>query len=123
MNKTILIVDDKEDIREIIKMVVSTINDKCVIIECHNGEEAVVKYKEHNPDLVFMDMRMPIMDGYTAITEIEKYDVDSYKKMFIISAIAKSGGIQSIIESGKVSGSISKPPDINDLIEILKRVI
>ena len=48
-----------------------------VIGEAADGEEAVSKYKELQPDLVTMDITMPKMDGITAIKEIIKYDANA----------------------------------------------
>lgn len=42
------------------------------VIRCKNGLEAIVKYKEHKPELVFLDVKMPKIDGYKAFFEIEK---------------------------------------------------
>jgi two-component system, chemotaxis family, chemotaxis protein CheY len=118
--KKILIVDDKEDVREVIKMIISTFGGKWHIIECANGEEAVDRYKKYNPDIVFMDMVMPVKDGFEAINEMVECDEDAKSKIYIISAFSKKGQIKSILKEGKVSGVISKPPEIDDLINVLK---
>jgi two-component system, chemotaxis family, chemotaxis protein CheY len=118
--KKILIVDDKEDVREVIRMILSSFGGKCHIIECENGQEAVDRYEKYNPDIVLMDMLMPVKDGFEAINEIVEKDENAKSKIYIVSAIAKKGQIKSILSEGKVSGVISKPPEIEDLLKILE---
>ncbi|MFA6541580.1 MAG: response regulator transcription factor [Bacteroidota bacterium] len=67
----IMIVDDNERMREVIKDSLSTI--PCSIIECSNGKEAVDGYDRLLPDCVLMDVMMKPMSGITALTEIKKY--------------------------------------------------
>lgn len=117
----ILIVDDKEDVRFVMKLIVADANEKCTIIESENGEEAVQQYEKHNPDIVFMDMLMPKKDGFEAINEIVAKDSNAWKKIYIISAIAKKGQITSVIKEGKAMGVMSKPPEIEDILTIVNK--
>jgi CheY-like chemotaxis protein len=65
---TILIVEDNAVIRRLIRRTISHLAEK--IFECEDGAEALKAYSEHQPDLVFMDVRMPRMDGLTATKQI-----------------------------------------------------
>ncbi len=66
----ILVVDDEEMIREVIKEY--SINEGFIVEEADNGRDAVFKVKNNDYDLIIMDIMMPHMDGYTAIKEIKK---------------------------------------------------
>ena len=66
----ILVVDDEEMIRKVIKEY--SINEGFLVEEADNGRDAVFKVKNNDYDLIIMDIMMPHMDGYTAIKEIKK---------------------------------------------------
>ncbi|HWZ60188.1 MAG TPA: response regulator transcription factor [Gemmatimonadaceae bacterium] len=69
---TILSADDHPLIRSGLQAVISLESDMRMIAEAANGEEAIEMYREHRPDVVLMDLRMPVMDGLTAMTAILK---------------------------------------------------
>ena len=81
---TILVVDDDEELVKIVEDRLSDYN----IITANNGEEAVAMYKEHNPDIVVMDIVMPVMDGVTATEEIMRINPDA--NVIIITGHASS---------------------------------
>jgi DNA-binding NarL/FixJ family response regulator len=64
---TILIVDDHSVVRQGLKMFLSLDDDLEIIGEATNGEEAVTMVKDSQPDVVLMDLLMPVMDGITAM--------------------------------------------------------
>ena len=71
MSKRILVVEDQPDSRQIIRdMVAGTAYE---ITEAENGEEALAAIAKQRPDLILMDIQLPIMDGYTA-TRLIKTD-------------------------------------------------
>ena len=67
---TILAVDDHPLIRAGLGAVLAAEPDLALIGEASNGQEAVALYREKRPDIVLMDLRMPVMDGVTAIKAI-----------------------------------------------------
>lgn len=69
MKKKILVAEDEVLIRLLYCKILSP---KFDVIEANDGLEAVQLYKEHEPDLILMDIKMPNMDGLQAITEIKK---------------------------------------------------
>ncbi|MBN2695811.1 response regulator [bacterium] len=103
----ILVVDDSGVSRKmLIKSIPENIREKCEIFQAENGLEAVEKYKSDSPDIVFLDLTMPIMDGYEALKEIIEYDPSAI--VFVISADIQQKAKERVLELG-ASGMESKP--------------
>lgn len=68
------------------------------IYEASNGEEAVKAYASYQPDLVFMDLTMPVMDGITAIKHIVASNPDA--KIIVCSALGQKNMVIEAIQAG-----------------------
>jgi two-component system, cell cycle response regulator DivK len=69
MSKRILVVEDQPDNRQIIRDMLAPTDYE--IAEVESGEEALTAIAKQRPDLILMDIRLPIMDGYTATSQIK----------------------------------------------------
>ena len=69
MSKRILVVEDQPDNRQIIRDMLAPADYE--ITEAENGEEALAAIAKQRPDLILMDIQLPIMDGYTATRRIK----------------------------------------------------
>jgi two-component system, cell cycle response regulator DivK len=69
MSKRILVVEDQEDNRQIIRDMLAPTDYE--ITEVESGEEALTAIARQRPDLILMEIRLPIMDGYTATSQIK----------------------------------------------------
>jgi two-component system cell cycle response regulator DivK len=69
MSKRILLVEDQADNRKIIRDMLRGTNYE--ITEAENGEEALTAIAKQRPDLILMDIQLPVMDGYTATRQIK----------------------------------------------------
>lgn len=85
----------------------------CDVHEAINGEEALTKYDEMEPDIVLMDILMPKLDGISATKKI--LEEHPYAKIIVISAVGKSGLEKECLEAG-ARRFITKPFKIKDLI-------
>ncbi|WLR52550.1 response regulator [Bacillus tianshenii] len=115
----ILVVDDAKFIR----LTLSNILDKgghVVIGQAENGEEAVELYKQLQPDVVTLDITMPIMDGISAVKEIKGYDSDAVVVM--CSAMGQQKLVVEAIESG-AKDFIVKPFDETRVLDAIERVL
>ena len=72
MPKKVLIVEDYEDTREFMKFLVETYGYQ--VIEAADGIEAIEQVKQLHPDLVLMDISLPVVDGLTATRAIREFD-------------------------------------------------
>lgn len=69
ISKQVLIADDQASIRNLLKAIITGLGSQ-VVGEVENGYEAVEQYKKLQPDLVLLDINMPIMDGIEALEKI-----------------------------------------------------
>lgn len=90
------------------------------ILHAHNGQEAVEMFSEHHPHIVLMDICMPVMDGYEAITEIRK--VSANVPVLAVTAYAYASDEQRIMNFG-FDGYTSKPINANVLRSKIKELI
>lgn len=104
--KKILIIDDSPIARKILK--------KCLpedrgfeLFEASNGQEGLERYKEVDPDLTFLDLTMPIMDGVTALEEIKKFDENAV--VIVNTADIQIKSINKVLERGALM-VLRKPP-------------
>src|SRR4051812_13230773 len=66
----VLIVDDESLARQRLVTLLTRVPDVDIVGECQNGLEAVASIRANHPDLVFLDVRMPELDGFAVITEV-----------------------------------------------------
>ncbi len=119
MPKTILIVEDFEGTRDFIKFVLE--DEGYQVIEAGSGSEAIDKFKETQPDLILMDVSLPIMDGLSAARIIRK--LEGVTKTPII---AVTGHGESFYEKAMEAGCdqlICKPINFNTLHPILNQYL
>ena len=94
------------------------LGDSDEIIEAKNGKEAVEIYKDQSPDICFMDLTMPIMDGFEAVKQICEYDKDA--KIIIVSADIQEASMKRAKENGAI-GFIKKPISEENLATMLNK--
>ncbi len=119
MAKNILICDDAAFMRMMIKDIL-TKNGYNVAGEAENGQKAIEKYKELNPDLVLMDITMPEMDGIQALKEIKKLDGSAL--VIMCSAMGQQAMVIESIQAG-AKDFIVKPFQAERVIEAVKKVV
>ena len=96
-----LIVDDSSLGRKMLaKLLKDFIKDEDDIIFAVNGEEAVEIYKTEKPNVCFMDLTMPVMDGFEATEKIIEFDKDAL--IFTVSADIQREAIINVIKAGSV---------------------
>jgi two-component system cell cycle response regulator DivK len=98
MSKHILVVEDQEDNRQIIRDMLSATEYE--ITEAENGEEALAAVAKQRPDLILMDIQMPILDGYEATRRIKADPALRAIPIIAITSYALSGDEQKARAAG-----------------------
>ncbi|MDP9149692.1 MAG: response regulator [Myxococcota bacterium] len=108
---TVLVVDDDKAIREIVAEV---LRDEGYDVVCaENGLEALIELrKEHHPDLMLLDLMMPVMSGWEVLEQLESSDELSRIPVIVVSAMSAPG----------VSEHLSKPIDLERLLATVGRL-
>lgn len=119
MNKKVLIVDDFEDARNLMTKILSSYGFD--VIQATNGYEAVEKAVEEHPDLIFMDIAMPVMDGVQATTAIREHpELDDVP---IIALTAYGEFYDMRARDVGCNDVIQKPLDYDNLRPIVQQYI
>jgi two-component system chemotaxis response regulator CheY len=90
------------------------------VIEAQNGSEALDAYQNEKPDLVIMDIGMPIMDGLTALRQIKA--VDPSAKIVMLSRIGQEKSVIEALEAGAET-FLLKPFDSNYVLAAIVRMM
>lgn len=115
-NVKILICDDSILARKQLKDIIVEhgYND---FLEASNGQEAIDLYKEHKPELVFVDIVMPIKDGVQAIHEIREFDSEA--NIIVVSSVGTQTQLRNAIMEG-ARDFVQKPYTNAGIADILK---
>ncbi len=113
----ILVVEDEEDIRNL--LVEQLLDKGCQVRKADNGAVALQRVKEEIPDIIFVDIVMPVMDGILFVAELRKNPETSGIPVVLVSAIDLPG-LQSRAKSLGVHHLLSKPWDQEALDRMLK---
>jgi two-component system, cell cycle response regulator len=116
----ILSVDDSRTIRLIITRALMAYD--CVIIEAANGEEGLAAAAREKPDLILLDITMPVMDGVTMLSKLKENE--ELQKTPVIMLTAESGR-ENVLQISKlgVSDYLVKPFRLEQLIDKATRAV
>jgi two-component system cell cycle response regulator DivK len=98
MSKLILVVEDQEDNRQIIRDLLSASDYE--LAEAENGVEALAAVARQKPDLILMDIQMPVMDGYEATRRIKADPATKGIPIIAVTSYALSGDEQKARDAG-----------------------
>ncbi|MEK6697858.1 MAG: response regulator [Nitrospirota bacterium] len=120
MPRKILVVEDNEKNRILIKDIL--LYHGYEVIEAENGKIGVELAKQHLPDLILMDIQMPVMDGFKAIVMLKDDPATQAIKMIALTSFAMRGDREKIMQAG-FDDYIAKPIDTRKLPEIVKKYL
>lgn len=115
----IILVDDQLIIREGIKMLLSLDDDIKIIGEGENGKDAINLTKDLSPDVILIDIRMPVMDGVEAIKKIKEFNSDV--KILVLTTFNDNDYIFNSLANG-ANGYLLKDSNSDELISAIKTV-
>lgn len=118
----ILVVDDAKMARKIlVKNIPEAVKEHGEVLQASNGQEGLELYKEHKPNLMFLDLTMPIMDGFECLEKIMEFD--SNANVYVVTADIQQAAQDKVKELGG-KDVLQKPADPekikNIVLEYLK---
>lgn len=117
---TVLLVDDQALFREGLRTLLSTRDEVKVVGEARDGQEAVKQFGGLQPDVVLMDLRMPVMDGVRATEAIVQQDPDA--KVIVLTTFDADEEVFNGLKAGAVA-YLLKDCDTDTLIEAIRTAV
>jgi len=120
MSYKILVVDDDKEIVEILKTCL--IKEGYLVVAAYDGEEALVKIKEDNPDIILLDLILPKLNGFEVLKEIRQKYNDKWRPVIIISAKTE---LETLKECYNLEADhyLTKPCSIENISRAIKTMI
>ena len=118
MSKRILVVEDQEDLRAILRDFLSA--SGYTVIAAMDGAESVAKAASEHPDLVLMDIQLPVLDGYDATRQIKALPGLATIPIIAVSSFAMKGDEEKARASG-CDDYVTKPYSPVDLLRLVRR--
>lgn len=113
----ILIVDDHSVVRQGLRMFLSLDSELEVIGEAGNGQEAIEMVKKNQPDVVLMDLLMPVMDGISATQVIRRDYPDS--EVIALTSVLEDASVVNAVRAGAI-GYLLKDTQADELCRAIK---
>lgn len=115
----VLIVDDSMTSRKFLRTMLE--RAECEIVgEAVDGQEGIDKYKELSPDIVTMDITMPVKNGIEALEEIIEYDENA--KVIMVTAAGQNSNMVEALKLG-ASDFIQKPFELDQISAVIQKVL
>ena len=118
-NIRVIVVDDHAVVRQGFVALINTVADMSVIAEGTNGQQAIDLYREHQPDVMLIDLRMPVLSGVEAIAAIRREF--SNARLIVLTTYDGDEDIYRSLQAG-AQGYLLKDVFFEDLEEAIRRV-
>ncbi|HTY70418.1 MAG TPA: response regulator transcription factor [Alphaproteobacteria bacterium] len=115
----ILIVDDEAHVRKFVSLIARSLGQPA-IIEAGDGKEALAKYTAEAPDLVLLDVNMPVLDGVHTLAALLKQDAKA--KVIMLTSLANRQTIEKCINAG-AAGYIRKDTPRESILTELTAIV
>ncbi len=116
----ILIIEDNERNRRLFKLVIDSIGHEIVTAE--NGEDGIKIARRDRPDLILMDIHLPVMDGLTAFSILRSDENTKDIPVIAVTSHAMKGDREGFLEQG-FADYVAKPIDVDNFIKTLESVL
>jgi two-component system, cell cycle response regulator DivK len=120
MSKKILVVEDTEDNRQILRDLLGMAGYE--MVEAHDGAQGVAMAAEHKPDLILMDIQMPVLDGYEATRRIKADPALAAIPIVAVTSYALSGDEQKARDAG-CNDYIAKPYSPRQMLAKVREIL
>ena len=120
MSKLILIVEDQEDLRGVLRDLLS--GSGYAVAEAADGQDGVAKAKSERPDLILMDIQLPVIDGYEATRLIKVEPILAKTPIIAVSSFAMKGDEEKARAAG-CDHYVTKPYSPLQLLRTIRSVL
>jgi two-component system cell cycle response regulator DivK len=120
MSKTILVVEDQEDNRQILRDLLASAGFR--MIEAWDGKQALTVARSQQPDLILMDIQLPILDGYEATRSIKRDPELKHIPIIAVTSYALSGDETRAREAG-CDAYVAKPYSTRHLLAKISQLL
>ena len=120
MTSRVLVVEDQEDLRAILRFMLEGAGFK--VVEAANGAEGVAKAETERPDLILMDIQMPVLDGYEATRRIKALAGMAATPIVAVSSFAMKGDEEKARASG-CDAYVTKPYSPKQLLSLVQKIL
>lgn len=121
-DRTLLLVDDDPDVREYIAEVLRATNPRLHILEAANGKEALKVLETATPDVIMLDLAMPVMDGYAVLEQLQASPKTRYLPVLVLTGYEHPDIEIDVLMAG-ASDFLNKPIHGRELIVRLHLMI
>ena len=120
MSKRILVVEDQDDNMQILRDLLTSADYE--MVEAENGEEALAEVAKQPPDLILMDIQLPVMDGYEATRRIKAMPEFKSIPIIVVTSYALSGDEGKAREAG-CDAYVTKPYSPRQLLAKIRQYL
>jgi two-component system, cell cycle response regulator DivK len=120
MSKRILIVEDQEDLRGVLRDLLS--GSGYAVVEAADGQDGVSKAKSERPDLILMDIQLPVIDGYEATRQIKLDPMLARTPIIAVSSFAMKGDEEKARAAG-CDHYVTKPYSPLQLLRTIRGIL
>lgn len=122
MNKKILIVEDDAKVRGMICQIIQGLEEKYDLVEAADGQEGLAKAESENPDLIVLDLFLPLMSGFELCQKIREHPKLQKVRILAITGLPEDNAIKRIYDAG-ADLCIMKPLHIDHFRFELRRLL
>ena len=120
MKPRVLVIDDNKEIRDLFQWMFNLSGFTVELAE--NGYEGIEHFKIKKPDLIFLDVNMPGMDGLQTLQEIRKTDPMAQCPVLVVTGVSESPKINDMLNLGALE-CVSKPFDVFELQNKISHIL
>ena len=111
----VLVVDDEPDLRQLYSLNLQEAGHE--VLTAANGAEGLGLLKREHPDVILVDLMMPVMDGYEFLQHLRNMPEHQRTPAIVVSAVATGGFSRKL----GASGFVAKPFDADELVSVVER--
>lgn len=120
MTYKILVVDDEKDVTESLEK--KLLQEGYEVVTAFDGEEALLRVKEDNPDVILLDLILPKLNGFEVLKEINEKQSDKWRPVIIVSAKTEFESLKKCYNL-EADHYLTKPCSIDNILQGIKTMI